>query len=189
MAEAPEFVDFEIDADFESAKEFGGGGYDLVPVGTGYIVDVENIQQKTFSTNAAGVVVTFKVSEGQDDDEKAKQTGRLIFNNYSLSEKALGRLKQLMMACGAPLDKFRASQCMGAKIRVDVVHSDGKADAGPDGQPREARTFANAANERPFDDAAAQEAPPPPPPITNKNGKAQPAAKSTAPAANTTRRA
>lgn len=189
MAEAPEFVDFEIDADFESAKEFGGGGYATVPIGN-YIFTVENIQQRTFKSNNAGVVVTFKIAEGQDDDEAAKWTGSLVFGNYSLSDKALGRLKQFMMACGAPLDKFRASACMGAKIRGEIIHNTSDGDAGPDGQPREGRTFANLVNEKPFDLEASTEAPPPPPPITNKaaNGKTTPA-KSTAPAANTTRRA
>ncbi len=187
MAEAPEFVDFEIEADFESAKEFGGGGYALVPVGA-YIFTVENIQQKTFRSNNAGVTVTFKIAEGQETDEAAKWTGSLIFGNYSLSDKALGRLKQFMMACGAPLDKFRASACMGAKLRGEIIHNTSEGDAGPDGQPREGRTFANLVNEQPLEGAAQNEAPPPPPPITNKNGKAAPTTKP-APAANTTRRA
>lgn len=190
MAEAPEFVDFEVEADFENAKEFGGG-FSLVPPGK-YIVEVDNVQQKTAkSSNNPMVTVTFKVSEGQEDDEAAKQTGRLIFNNYSLSEKAIGRLKNLMMACGAPLDKFRASAIMGAKIRAEVIHSQGKDDVGPDGKAREGGTFANIVNEKPLDEAPAEAAPPPPPAAkAATNGKATTATPaSKPPAAGATRRA
>lgn len=187
MADAPEFVDFEVDGDFEAAKEFGGG-FSNVPPGK-YILDIDNIQQKTFSSNNAGFVVTFKVSEGQENDEAAKQTGRLLFGNYVLTDKALGRVKQLMIACGAPLDKFRASACMGAKIRAEVIHNEGKPDVGPDGQPRDAKTFANVINEMPLDATPAQdEAPPPPPPSTKKAAATTPAANGKAPAAGAARR-
>jgi hypothetical protein len=167
MAEAPEFVDFEVEADFENTDAWGGG-YQLVPPGK-YILEVKNIQQGSSKANNPKITVTYEVCEGQETDEAAKQTGRIVFNTYSLLEQSLGRLKQFMIACGAPLDKFRAGACMGAKIRGTVTHSQGNADVGPDGQPREAKTFANVSNELPLDagDGDAQDdAPPPPPPVT-----------------------
>jgi len=88
-----------------------------------------------------------------------------------------------MIACGAPLDKFRASALMGAKFRGSIVHNLGDASPGPDGQPREARTFANLCNEKPLETIEAAP-PPPPPPVTKK---AAPAV--TKPTANATRRA
>lgn len=162
--EAPEFVDFEVEANFEEIQEFGGGGGALLPIGA-YIFVVENIQQKTSSKNNPGVNVTFKVAEGQETPEAAKYTGRLTWQYYTLLETGLGRLKNLMIACGAPLDKFRASACMGATLRAEITHNDSQGDVGPDGQAREGRTFANIVNEKPLnapeETKAAPVAPPP----------------------------
>jgi len=168
MADAPEFVDFEIEADFEGTDAWGGG-FQLVPPGK-YILEVANIQQGTSKTNNPKMDVTFTVAEGQETDEAAKHTGRTVFSTYSLLPQSLGRLKQFMIACGAPLDKFRAGNCMGAKIRATVQHTEGSAEPGPDGKPREARTFAKVVDELPLDAGGddAQDAPPPPPPVTNK---------------------
>ena len=176
MAEQQEFVDFEFEADFENIKEFGGGAFPLLPLGS-YIFEVEHVEQKPSSKNTPMVVVTSKVAEGQDNDEAAKYTGQKAWGNYPLTEKAMGRIKNLMMACGAPLDKFRASALLGAKYRADIVHNQGDATPGPDGQPREARTFANIANERPLETVEA--APSPPPPVAKKGAAAtKPAAAS-----------
>jgi hypothetical protein len=164
--EQQEFVDFEIEADFENIKEFGGRGFPLLPVND-YIFEVEHVEQKPSSKNTPMVVVTSKVAEGQEDDEAAKYTGQKVWANYPLTDKAMGRLKNIMIACGAPLDKFRASALMGAKYRASIVHNQGDATPGPDGQPREARMFANLCNERPLETIEAA-APPPPPPATKK---------------------
>jgi len=173
MAEQ-EFVDFEIDGDFQNTKEFGGGDFPLLPISDNYIFEVSNLEQKPASTGTPMVVATFVVAEGQEDEELAKYTGQKAWGNYPLTEKALGRLKNLMMACGAPLDKFRASACLGAKIRASIIHSQGSTDPGPDGKPRVARTFANIVNEKPFDAGKQEAAPPPPPPPVTKatNSKA-----------------
>lgn len=177
MAQEQEFVDFEVDGlDIEGAKEFGGGGFYLVPAGH-YLFEVTNVvQENSKSSNAPMVVVYATVIEGQETDEAAKETGQTVRNNYSLSPKAIGRLKQLMIACGAPLDKFRAGAIFGAKFRADVIHSTGDADVGPDGQPREARVFANLANEKPLGGEAQVEAAPPPP-VTRAKAAAPAAAK------------
>lgn len=164
-----EFVDFEVEGlDIEGAKEFGGGGFYLVPPGN-YLFEVTNVvQENSKKSNAPMVVVYATITDGQENDEAAKETGQTVRNNYSLSPKAIGRLKQLMIACGAPLDKFRAGAIFGAKFRADVIHSAGEADVGPDGQPREATTFANLANEKPLGGEAQVEAAPPPPVMKSK---------------------
>lgn len=157
-----EFVDFEIEADFEKVKEFGGGGFYLVAPGqyTFQVVDVKNENAK--SSGNPMVVVYAEVVDAADDEGR-KEIGQRVRNNYSLGEKAIGRLKQLMIACGAQMDKFRAGEIMGAKFLADVVHSQGTAEAGPDGQPKEAPTFANLANEKPLNaEAVADKAPAPP---------------------------
>lgn len=178
-----EFVDFELEGlDIENAKEFGGGGFYLVPPNH-YLFEVTNVvQENSKSSNQPMVVVYATIIEGQETDEAAKETGQIVRNNYSLSPKAIGRLKQLMIACGAPLDKFRAGAIFGAKFRADVVHSQGDPDVGPDGQPREAKTFANLANEKPLGGDAPVEAAPPPP-VTKSKPAAPAAAK---PAGNST---
>lgn len=172
--EAPEFVDFEIEHDFTDDKEFGGGGFPLVPPGH-YILEIEYVGQKEAKNEnkTPMVAVTFVISEGQETEEAAKFTGQKLFGNYALTEKAMGRLKQLMMACGATLGKFKASELMGAKIRAEVVHTETEASAGQDGKVREGRTFANVVNEKPLDEGAAQQeaAPPPPPPAAKATTK------------------
>jgi hypothetical protein len=180
MAERQAFVDFEVEADFEKIQEFGGGGYSLIPEGD-FIFEVVHLEQEVSKNNNQMVVVYSAVCEGQETDEAAKQTGEEARSNYVLTEKAMGRLKQLMIACGAPLDKFRASAIMGAKYRGTIVHSTAEGEAGPDGQPKEGKTYANVTNERPLE-SGETEAAPPPPPIAAKKATA-PAAKPTAPAA------
>lgn len=169
-----EFVDFEFDADFAGTKEFGGGDYPLLPIGD-YIFEVVNVSQKASSNNNQMVVVESVVAEGQDNDEAAKFTGQRTWTNYVLLPQSLGRLKQLMIACGAPMDKFRASALLGARYRGTITHAEGSTEPGPDGTPRKPRTFANVCQEKPLEGTTQKEAPPPPPPVTKAaapaNGK------------------
>jgi hypothetical protein len=186
-----EFVDFEIEGDFEGVKEFDGGNFPLLPPRE-FIFEVTNVTQKTSSNNNNMVVVESTVAEGQDDDEAAAFTGQKAWTNYVLTDKALGRLKNLMLACKAPMDKFRASAILGAKYRGTITHSQSDGSPGPDGKPREARTFANVSKERPLDGGAEQKqeaAPPPPPPVTQGKAAATKPAGNSKPAAQQTRRA
>jgi hypothetical protein len=157
-----EFVDFEVEADFSNVKPMEGGKYDLVAEGS-YIVDIVGVVQDESSTNKPMVTVEFMIAEGQDNDESAKFTGQHLWGNYFLTQKALGRLFNLMKACGAPLDKFRASAIYGAKLRLDVVHNQGDQRTDENGNPLAIKTFANVCKERPVDEGAAVESTPPPP--------------------------
>ncbi len=172
-----EFVDFEVEADFANVQEFGGGGFKQLPEGE-YIFEVSFVEQESSSNNNQMVVVYSKVAEGQETEEAAAQTGQEARTNYVLLPQSIGRLKNLMIACGAPLDdKFRASAVMGARYRGTIVHSEGKSEAGPDGQPKPARMYANITNERALDSTVAATPPPPPPPVTKAGStKVAPAA-------------
>ena len=183
-----EFVDFEVEADFSNVKPMEGGKFELVPEGS-YIVDITNVQQDESSTNKAMVVIEFTIAEGQETEEAAKFTGQKVWGNYFLTQKALGRLFQVMKACNAPLDKFRASAIYGSRIRIDVTHSQGDARTDNDGNPLPVRTFANPCKERPLDEGAAVAETPAPPPAAKAASKPATAAKPAANGATQARRA
>lgn len=173
MAQAVEFEDFEVEGDFEGTKPMEGGSFDLPAEGS-YIVDVINLKQAESSTNKPMITVEFKICDEQDTDDAKKYAGQHLWQNYFLTEKALGRLVQLMKAAGAPLEKFRASAILGARMRVDVVHNQGEARKNAEGQELPARVFANVCKERPLEENVPAA---PPPPVTKA---AAPAAKSAA---------
>lgn len=161
-----EFADFEVEQDFNEVKPMEGGNYPLVPVGD-YTFDIENVEQKMSSKNNNMVVVTFVVAEGEF-------AGAKVWGNYPLVKQSLGRLKQLMMACNASLDKFRAAEIMGARIRGTIVHSTGDAQVDTGGNPLPVKTFANISNEQPLEvaetkpETKAATNKVAPPPVTNK---------------------
>lgn len=145
MSNENEFADFEVEQDFNDVKPMEGGDFALVPPGE-YLFDVAHVEQKVSSNNNPMVVVTFLVAEGEFQGSK-------VWGNYALVPQSLGRLKQLMVACNASLDKFRAAEIMGARIRGTITHSQGAAQVGNDGNPLPAKTFANISNEQPLEAA------------------------------------
>ncbi len=147
-----EFADFEIQQNFSDIDAWGGEPRPLVPPGDYKltVVGVENATAK--SSQQPMVAVTFEVAEGE-------HAGMKVWNNYSLSPKALGRLKALMVACGASLDAFRAREIMGQTIRASVIHVEGAAQVDQSGNTLPARTFANLINELPPEEAQAQAEP------------------------------
>ena len=165
-----EFTDFEIEQDFNEVKEWGGE-FSLVPPGD-YTLLVTNLEQKP-GDKAPYVAVTFEVQDEGD------YKGQKVFNNYSFSDKAQGRVKQLMVACGAQLDKFRASQIHGATIRATVIHTEGAARTDENGNVLPSKTFANVINELPLDDQPA--APVEKPPVQRAQRQAAPAQNSAPP--------
>lgn len=135
-------VDFEVDFEkpLDDVKEWGGESGPLVAPGT-YTLTVVEV---SLESGDKGPYAAVKY-EVQDDGEFK---GSFVYNNYSFSGKALGRVKQLMLACGAQLDKFRANEIMGATIVADIVHNVGAPKIDENGTPMEPKTFANVANER-----------------------------------------
>ncbi len=157
-----EFVDFEIDGlNLENTEAWGGEGYPLAPAGD-WSLTLINLEKKTSSTNNPMMVATFEIAD------EGESKGAKCWNNYSLSDKARGRIKSLSVACGAQLDRFVASQHVGQTIRGTIVHVDGQASIGPDGTPRPARVFANVINEMPLEEVAAVVETPKPPVMKGK---------------------
>lgn len=177
MAQQQEFADFEVDVDLNEVEAFGGG-FKLAPAGD-FNLTIINLEQKPSSKNQPMIVATFEIAD------EGEHKGTKVWNNYSLLPQAIGRLKQLSVACGAGLDKFRASEHMGVTIRGTIIHTDGAAQVGPDGVPKPARTFANVTNEMPVETAEEAPAEKPAPPIT----RGKPAAAATKPTNGAPRRA
>jgi hypothetical protein len=149
-----QFADFSIELgeEFQNADAWGGEQRPLVPPGD-YKLTVVAISQE--DGNAAPyIAVTFEVTEGES-------TGSRVYNNYSLSPKAIGRLKSLMIASGMGLERFVASELMGATIMGTVVHTEGAAKVDAQGNAQPPRTFANLINERAVEVVKAETKAPP----------------------------
>ncbi len=160
-----QYNEFEIAEDLSNVQEFAGdgGGAPALPPGE-YVFDVVHLEQGTSkSSSQPKIEVTFEVVEGD-------YAGTRVTNNYSLQPQAIGRLKKLMMAVGARLDKIRSAEILGGRCRAAIVHNEGQqqmnADGTPklgaDGQPLRPRVFANVVNERPMEEVKQEAAPPPP---------------------------
>lgn len=157
------FADSEVQIDLSGSdiKEFGGGGGPQLPPGE-YVFDIVSAKPDTSSTNNPVWKVEFVVVEGEQANQK-------LTASYSLQSQALGRVKMLAMAIGAPLTTIKSSDYVGARLRATVIHNAAKPQVAPDGSTLEPRIFANIANERTYE-TEVEAAPPPPPPVTR--GKA-----------------
>lgn len=159
---AQEFADFEVEYDFNQTEAWSGEQRPAVPVGD-YLVTVAEIEQKT-GNGKPMISVTFEIAEGE-------HTGSKVWNNYMLGTKpGLSRLKSLMVACGASLDKFKASECLGAQILISVSHTQGDAKIDAQGNSTPGKTFVNAYNERALETTSKAE-PAPPPVLAGKTTK------------------
>jgi hypothetical protein len=163
-----QFNDFEIQIDLTNVQEFGGsGGGPSLPAGE-YVFDVVEAKQDTSKAGNSMIVTTFAVVESLSGDPTV--VGKQITGWYTLKDgKGLGRIKNLMMACGARLDAIRASELIGGRIYATVIHEEGQVQVDQEGNPQPASVFAKVCNERALE--AAEPAPAPtPPPVTR--GKA-----------------
>lgn len=155
-----QFTNFEeIQIDVTETEAWNGESRPLVPAGD-YNLTVVAMNQKTSESSGNSYIeVEFVVADGD-------QAGGKVWNNYSLSAKALGRIKSLMVACHTQLDKIVPSQFIGQTIRASIVHTEGDPRVDGNGNPLPTRTFANVINEQPLEveTKAATKAPP----ITNK---------------------
>lgn len=181
MSDEQQHADFEIDDNLEGVTPNGGGTFGpALPPGR-YVFDIVDMQAKTANTGKPMFAVTFEVvSEGEHKGVK-------IVNNYMRDNTDFfrGRRASLAAACGARLDKARRGDYVGCRIEADVVHSEGKQQLGPDGNPKcgadgvpyPPSVFANIANEAKYGDAPAVEPEPTKqPPVANKAaGNSKPA--------------
>jgi len=154
-----QFVDSEVQIDLTDVQEFGGGGGPQLPPGE-YVFDIVAAAQDTSKTGNPVWKVEFVVAEGD-------QAGKKLVNSYSLQSQALGRVKQLALAIGAPLNVIRTADYVGARLRASITHDPAPAQVGADGMPMAPRIFAKISNERAYE-TQEEAPPPPPPPVTRK---------------------
>lgn len=170
MSDGVNLPEIDINLEGEGVRAWGGGGGPILPVGQ-YTMDIVKAEHTQSSKNQPVVKVTFKVAD------EGENFGVELTKSYSLQEKALGRIKNLMIACGARLDKIRPAELLGARIIVDIVHTQGTGGVDSQGNVTEGKTYCDVANEIAIESAPAEEPPPPPPPA------AKPAAAAAKPAA------
>lgn len=133
--------DFVIEGvDLDGVDAWDGESAPLVPPGD-YQLQIIKMESKS-GAKGTYIKTTFEIVS--DGDQK----GNKVWNNYSLTKDAIGRLKQLAVAVGAPLQGFQASNYVGQTIEATVYHSEGTAKTDGDGNVMPARTFANIKNER-----------------------------------------
>ena len=159
-----EFTDFEIEHDFTETQAWDGVQAPLVSIGD-HQFEIVNVSQKPNKNNETMLAFECVVVDGDD-------AGAKLWHNINLNEVGYKRLKSLMVACGAGLGKFSASEMLGAKFLATVIHAEGKAVPDANGEVRAPKTFANLINERQLEAPEAKKAAAPKqPPVTQaKNG-------------------
>lgn len=138
--EAADLPEIDIDLSGEDVRAWGGESGPKLPIGK-YTMDVVSAVQKPSKQNQPTIEVTFKVAD------EGEHNGVELTKKYSLQQKALGRIKSLMMACGASLDKIRPAELIGARILVDIVHTEGQGKVDAQGNVVPGGTFCDVINE------------------------------------------
>lgn len=170
--------DIDIDLRDDSYAAFGGGGGPRLPVGL-YTMDVVNAEQGTSKKGGPTCKVTFRVA---DEGEHANVE---LTKTYSLQTKpskeggtpAIGRFKHLMMAAGCDLDKIRLSQLVGARVIVEIIHTEGEGKIDAQGNLQPGNIYCDIVNEKAIAVEAEEEPPPPPPPAAKATRNGSPAAR------------
>ena len=78
-----------INLDFSNVT---GGNFEPIPAGD-YVLEIENIEEQVSKAGNNMLNITFNVAEGE-------YAGRKIFEFYVLTEKALWKMKDLLIALG-----------------------------------------------------------------------------------------
>jgi hypothetical protein len=168
--------EIDIDLSSDEIRAFGGGGGPMLPIGT-YTMDIVSAEQTTSKKNQPVAKVTFKVADEGD------QFGVELPKSYSLQTQALGRIKKLMIAAGARLDKIRLGELVGARVIVEVIHTEASGQVDAQGNVMPGRMLCDITNEEAIAEPEAAPTPPPavrgkavavqqaaPAPVGNKNG-------------------
>jgi hypothetical protein len=160
--------EIDISLEGEDVRAWGGNAGPKLPVGT-YTMDIVKAEQGVGKKSQQPTAeITFRVAD------EGEFNGVELTKKYSLQPKALGRIKNLMIACGARLDKIRLGELMGSRLLVDINHVEGQGQPDAQGNVQPGGIFCDVCNET----AIAPPEPVAPPPPAAK----APPAKAAAPA-------
>jgi len=141
MSTGVELPEIDINLEGDDIRPFGGGGGPILPPGT-YTFDIVAAEQATSKSQQPVAKITFKVAD--------EGFGVELTKSYSLQQKALGRIKNLMIAAGARLDKIRLGELLGARIIADVIHTESQGQFDAQGNVLPGRTFCDIVKEQPI---------------------------------------
>jgi uncharacterized protein DUF669 len=116
-----------------------------LPVGD-YRVRVAEVEKKPSSNNNPQLTVQFEVTEGEHKGRKARCW-------YTLTEKAIGRLMNLLQSVGMKLDGkkgFSPQALIGQELVIGVFEDKVEGDPNPMTGARDTKTFSKVYNERPL---------------------------------------
>jgi hypothetical protein len=159
-----EGLELEINLEGEEIRAWGGQSGPKLPVGM-YTFDIAEAVPEPSKKGNPALKVIFKVAD------EGEFFGVELTKKYSLLQQSLGRVKSLMIAAGARLDKVRTGDLIGARIIAEVIHTVGQGQVDAEGNVKEGGTYCDVTNEQAV-------AAPEPVPATPPAGK-----KATAPAA------
>ena len=160
--EGLDLPEIDIDLSGDDIGAWGGGGGPRLPIGT-YTFDIVSAKQDVSKKNQPVAKIMFKVAD------EGEQLGVELEKSYSLQTQSLGRIKNLMIACGARLDKIRLGELVGARIIAEIIHTVGAPVVDAQGETKPGGTFCDVVKETAIEQPVAAAAPPP---ATNVKAKA-----------------
>lgn len=106
------------DKDNLAAQAWDGEAGPRIPPGD-YLVDITSAAKTVSGTNKPQVEATFTVAEGEHE-------GATLKGWYVLTERAIGRLINLLTACGLELDErggFDVNALVGNRLNIKVIEN------------------------------------------------------------------
>ena len=140
----------EINIDVTDVDAWDGESGAKVPPGT-YVLLIAGAKKDTSKSSGGPVVVIdFEVAQ------EGPYLGVKFKRSYSLQQSALGRWKQLVVACRAPLSGTTTQHLIGAYIVADIIHKpSNKTQApNPDGSVPAPKMMMDVLNEQPVEEDA-----------------------------------
>lgn len=141
-------ADFELNVDVTEVDAWDGQSGPRIEPGT-YVLGITEALYGTSKKNQPVLKLEFEVmNEGPHLGAKFKRS-------YSLQKQALGRFKQLVVACGAPLSGAKREHFVGAYIQAEIVHKMGDPTPNMSGGMDEGKMQMDVINEQPVPEEAA----------------------------------
>lgn len=122
-----------------------GGTAQSLPAGD-YVGEISEVEKGESKEKNPTFIITYKVTEGEQKDQT-------IRGWYALTEKAIGRLYNVLQAIGVKLDKnkgFSPKAMLGLKLAFTVIEDVQEGELNPITQQKDTKKFSKVVNERAF---------------------------------------